>query len=134
MKNSSLLNNNSITKREDIMFKKAIMLTSVMILSIGIAFATSNTATSETANESYAMITGSVVDATTGEAVSNATVELVETEASAITDEYGTFVFEEVEVGTYTLSIQADGYQTAEQSVEVAEEGANVEIAVQPEQ
>lgn len=115
------------------MFKKAITLTSVLILSIGIAFATSNTATSETESEGYAMITGSVVDANTGEAIPNATVELSELEASATTDEYGTFIFEDIEAGTYTLSVQADGYEEVEQSVEVAEEGANVEISLQSE-
>lgn len=116
------------------MLKKAIMVASIMILSVGIAFATSNPTTSETVKVNYAMITGSVVDANTGEAVPNATVKLTEAEASATTDEYGTFTFEEVDAGTYTLSIEAEDYQETENSVEVAQEGANVEVTLQPEQ
>lgn len=115
------------------MIKKAIMLASIMVLSLGIAFATSNPETTNTDTESYAIITGSVVDAETGDAVANATVTLTGTEQSTTTDEYGTFTFEEVKTGSLTLSVEADGYQAAEQTIDVTEEGANVEIEVTPE-
>lgn len=104
-----------------------------MILSFGIAFAASNPEITSTDTESYAIITGSVVDAETGDAVADATITLTGTEQSTTTDEYGTFTFEEVEAGNLTLSVEAEGYQSAEQSVEVTEEGANVEIKVTPE-
>ncbi|WP_234572042.1 carboxypeptidase regulatory-like domain-containing protein [Rhodohalobacter sp. 614A] len=109
------------------------MLASVMVLSFGIAFATTNPETTKADTEAYAIITGSVVDAETGDAVTNATITLTGTELSTTTDEYGTFTFEEVETGSITLTVEADGYQTAEQSVDVTEAGANVEIEVTPE-
>ncbi len=112
------------------MIKKAVMLVSVMILSIGIAFATSNPIAEKADTTSYVSVTGSVVDANSGEVIPNATVTLNET--SATTDEYGAFIIEDVDAGSYTLTVEAEGYETAEESVEVTEEGANVEIALQP--
>ncbi|MDX1641531.1 MAG: carboxypeptidase-like regulatory domain-containing protein [Balneolaceae bacterium] len=109
------------------------MLVSAMILSIGIAFATSNPETTTNNADTYTMITGSVVDAETGDAVANATVALEGTETTTTTDEYGTFVFEQVETGSHTLTIEADGYQSTETSVDVTETGANVEVEVTPE-
>lgn len=115
------------------MIKKAVMLVSVLVLSIGIAFATSNpnVETAETATyNTYASLTGVVIDANSGAIIPNATVTLNET--SATTDENGAFTFEEVEAGSHTITVEAEGYETAEQALEVTEEGANVEIALQP--
>lgn len=116
------------------MYKKAIMLVSVMILSMGITLAqTPDTTETTTGGDTYAMISGSVVDADTGDAVPNATIRLTETDQSTTTDEYGTFVFEDVDRGTYTVSVEADGYQNTEESVDVSEEGSNIEIEVRSE-
>lgn len=112
------------------MIKKAVMFISVMVLSIGIAFATSNPDVEKVETVTYANVAGSVVDANSGEVIPNATVTLNET--SATTDEYGAFIIEDVDAGSYTLTVEAEGYETAEESVEVTEEGANVEIALQP--
>ncbi len=112
------------------MIKKAVILVSVMILSMGVAFATSTPDAEVTEIATFAGITGSVVDANSGEAVPNATVTLNET--SVTTDEYGAFTIEELEAGSYTLTVEAEGYEAAEQSVDVTEEGANVEITLQP--
>lgn len=112
------------------MIKKAVMLVSVMVLGIGIAFATSNPDREKVETATYASIAGSVVDANSGEVIPNATVTLNET--SATTDEYGAFIIEGIDAGSHTLTVEAEGYEKAEQSVEVAEEGANVEITLQP--
>lgn len=112
------------------MIKKAVMLVSVMILSFGVAFATSTPDAERTEIATFASVTGSVVDANSGEAIPNATVTVNET--SATTDEYGAFTIEELEAGSYTLIVEAEGYESAEQSVEVTEEGAAVEITLQP--
>lgn len=113
------------------MTKKGIIIVSVLILSTGISLAT-NTDVANAEDVTYAIITGSVVDSSTGEAIANATVEITGTEQSTITDEYGIFVFEQVETGTHTLSIEAYGYQTTKKSIEVTEQGVNVEIEVKP--
>ncbi len=113
------------------MIKKAIMLASVLILSMGIAFATSNIETTKSEDNAVAMVTGTVLDANTGEVIPNATVTLTEAEASATTDENGTFTLEGVEAGSYTLTVEAEGYEPAEQTLDVPEEGANVEITLQ---
>lgn len=112
------------------MIKKAVMLVSVLVLSIGVAFATSTPNAEITEIATYASVTGSVVDANSGEAIPNATITY--NEESVTTDEYGAFTIEELEAGSYTLTVEAEGYESAEQSVEVTEEGANVEIALQP--
>lgn len=114
------------------MIKKAIMVAFASILCFAVVSATANPIV-ETVNQSNAIITGSVVDAETGEAVANATVTLSGTEESTTTDEYGTFTFEQVENGSQTITVQADGYQEAEETVEVTEEGANVEIELNSE-
>lgn len=119
--------------QEDIMYKKAIMLVSVMIISAGLTFAQTDPDTTETTGDTYSMISGSVIDADTGDAIPNATVRINETDQSATTDDYGTFVFEDVDSGTYTVSVEADGYESTEQSVDVTEEGSNIEIEVRSE-
>ena len=108
------------------------MIVSVLILSTGIAFATStpDVETTETETVTFASLSGTVIDANSGAIIPNASITLGET--SATTDENGTFTIENVEAGSHTLTVEADGYEPAEQSVEVAEEGANVEVALQP--
>jgi hypothetical protein len=117
------------------MMKKGIMLASVLILSIGFAFATSNpSAITETENELRTTITGTVADANTEAAIEGAEVTISETRTSATTDASGTFSFAELEAGSYTLSVSADGYETAETRVEVTEEGANVQVELHPQE
>lgn len=78
-------------------------------------------------------LTGTVVDAEMMEGIEGAEVTLEETEQSATTDETGTFTFSELEEGTYTVSVTAEDYKTATQEVEVTEEGATIEIQLEPE-
>lgn len=114
------------------MIKKGIALVSIFALCIGLAFASTTSPQSDDAEiESRAMLTGTVTDAETGEAIPQAEIILNELGESITTDEYGSFTFDEVEAGTYTVSVTVDGYQTAEESVEVMEEGAHVEIELE---
>lgn len=114
------------------MIKKAVMFVSVMILSIGIAFATSNPDTEITENDTFAMITGSVVDSNTGEAIPNAIVLIAGAEKTATTDKNGAFAFEQIKMGEHTLVVEAEGYKKTEKAVNVTEEETNVELKVTP--
>lgn len=111
------------------MIKKAVMLVSVMVLSIGVAFATITPNAHKVEITTFASVTGTVVDANSGDAIPNATITL--NEESVTTDEYGAFTMEEIDAGSYTITVEAEGYQKAEKTLEVTEEGANVEITLQ---
>lgn len=117
------------------MIKKALIVATALMLSIGMAFATATPEISVTEidKDTRTMIIGTVNDAETGEAIPGAEVTLTGAEATATTDDYGTFTFEDVEAGTYTISVDADGYAAAEEEVEVSEEGANVAIELEAE-
>jgi len=88
----------------------------------------------EVTQERTATLTGTVVDADMQEGVEGAEVTLAETDQSATTDEFGTFSFSDLDEGTYTISVSAEGYSNAEEEVEVTEHGATVEIQLYPEE
>ena len=114
------------------MVRKSILLLTVFILSTGISFAVDLPNETEVRHVSFSMITGSVVTASTGKAISNAKVRLSGTEESDVTDEYGTFLFEEVSNGNYTLSVTARGYQKMEKRINVTDNGVNIELQMKP--
>jgi hypothetical protein len=115
------------------MIKKAVMLASIMVLSIGISFATSNPETEITENDTYAMITGNVVDSNTGEAIPNATIQIASVEKTVTTDENGTFAFDQIATGEHTLTVEAEGYQKVEKAVNVTEGSNTIKVKVSPE-
>lgn len=88
---------------------------------------------SEMSTKSSAVISGTVVDAYTGEAIQSASITLEEIGESTTTDEYGEFLFSEIEIGTYTVSVQADGYMSFSVDVDLREGGATVEIELEPD-
>lgn len=65
----------------------------------------------------FATIHGAVYDASTGEPLSNAAVVLNPTNRTLQTDEDGTFLFEELDPGQYTLLVQKEGYYVDRKSV-----------------
>ena len=77
-------------------------------------------------------ISGAVIDATTEEGISGATVTISETEATATTDEYGFYSFEGVEAGSYSLTAEADGYESAEASADVNDRSVTVDFSLTP--
>ncbi len=77
-------------------------------------------------------IVGQVVDAKTGDPIPGANVTLVEYNQTVTTDVNGTFTFN-VEPGTYTLFVEAEGYFNATVSVNVGEnETVVVQIPLEP--
>ena len=115
--------------------KKGILLASVLILCVGMAFATSDPANNtDTEIEARTMITGTVMDATTEAPVPFAEIVLNETGTSTTTNENGRFNYSGLEPGSYTLTIRAEGYEASEKDVEVNEEGANINVELHPKE
>lgn len=77
-------------------------------------------------------ISGAVIDAATGEALSGVEVRIEENGESAETNEDGEFSLDNLEPGIYTLFIEEEGYEEWSQTIEVTEDGTDVEIALQP--
>ncbi|MDY0104565.1 MAG: carboxypeptidase-like regulatory domain-containing protein [Lentimicrobium sp.] len=59
-------------------------------------------------------ISGTVYDGATGKPVENVTINLIELDHVAETDEDGVFLFDELPAGNYTLSYHGNGYQVPE--------------------
>ncbi len=110
------------------------MLLGVMVLCAGVVFAVAQEgpATSAEAEMVRTSITGTVVDETTGDGIPNADVVLNDTGDTAITNENGQFEFRNVEPGQYSVTAFADGYSEGTETVEVTEEGADIEISLTP--
>ncbi len=112
---------------------KAIMIIATVAASMSLLIASANVPV-DTQSLAATTLIGTVVDAESEEGIAEAEVTVSDVEESATTDEYGTFTIEDLEVGTYTVKVSAEGYATAEQEVEVTEEGANVEFALEAEE
>ncbi len=67
------------------------------------------------------VISGSVVDSVTGKGVGDATVTIVGTKRSTVTNANGAFRFQEVDAGTYTVMVKLFGFRSASRSVTVDE-------------
>ena len=77
-------------------------------------------------------IVGQVIDADTGDPIPGANVTLIEYNQTVTTDVNGTFTFN-VEPGTYTLFVEAEGYFNTTVSVSVGEnETVIVQIPLEP--
>jgi len=73
-------------------------------------------------------ISGVVVDAATGEALSGIEIKLEENGESAETNEEGEFTLENLEPGSYTLIVEQEGYEEWSQTVEVGDEREDEEF------
>lgn len=78
-------------------------------------------------------ISGSVHDAENGDAIEGAQVMLNDDGESAVTNEYGEFLFSGVEPGTHTLRVDAEGYNATSRQVEVEDDSVAVTIDLYPE-
>jgi hypothetical protein len=117
-------------KTVNIMSKKGLVLAGILVFCIGIALAAATNATFNEVAETRAMITGTVSDAETGDAIADAEVNIPELEASTITDENGSFSFYGIGTGSYTISVSADGYQSYSEVVRVNDEESTFEIDI----
>lgn len=78
-------------------------------------------------------ITGRVVNAETGEPVAAAAVRLLELGRSELSHQDGSFHFDDLAAGRYTLAVQRLGFAPAQREVVVGAEGvARLEISLEP--
>lgn len=115
------------------LFKKEVLL-SMLTLTLGV-FLISNQAIAQEVNqeqEQEVEVTGTVMDASTDEPVSEVEVGIVEMDEWTTTDSEGSFSFSSVEPGTYTIYVEAEGYETWEEQVEVTEDDTSVDIELEP--
>lgn len=110
------------------MFNKKILF-SALILMLGLAMFSTETIAQE---QTEANLSGEVVDASTQEAISGVQLTLEGADKEATTSEDGSFTFEMVNAGTYTLTATADGYEDWEKEVEVTEDGDSMTIELEP--
>lgn len=82
-------------------------------------------------DDEHATLNGVVFDAWDETPVEGAEVLL--NDYSATTDEEGTFLFEDLEAGTYMLSIEHEYYETFETEVTLEEEeDKSIEVVLEP--
>lgn len=117
------------------MLKRAIVVVGMFVLTAGMAFAAPETEINSTVESSArTIITGTVTDANTEAPIQNAEITLHGTDMSTTTDQSGTFRFADLETGTHTVIVRAEGYEASESRVEVTEEGGSVQITLTPRQ
>ena len=76
---------------------------------------------------------GTVTDATTlGAGVAGATVDIITLGITAVTQSNGTYSFNSVPAGTYTVEISAAGYQTQQTSVTITNAFSTIDFQLQP--
>lgn len=109
-------------------FKKQLFF-SLLVVIVGLAMISTQAFAQD---DVQAELSGQAVNADTQEPVSGANITLVNEDEETTTDEDGSFSFEELDPGTYTLNARAEGYENWEQEVEVTEQGGGVQIELQP--
>ena len=111
------------------MIKRALYSTLLLTLIVGISYinsyAQSNDANAQTKS---ATLSGTVVDASNGNPIADIEVQLKGTENSATTDSTGHFEFMDLENGTHTIYINADGYNEYTQDVDLSQGDAVVTV------
>lgn len=95
------------------------LLVSVIPLAVLVCYSCKD----ELEKELTGSIIGTVADATTGEPVPTVNVSLEPGGKSAITGSDGNYMFSELEVGTYTLTLRKEGYTPASKTLEVTAGG-----------
>lgn len=117
-------------KIEDVMnwFKKTTIFSAVILL-IGMTIMAGNAIAQE---QVEASLSGEVIDASTQEALSGVQLTLEGADMETTTSEDGSFTFDMVNAGTYTLTATAEGYEDWEMEVEVKEGGDSITVELQP--
>jgi len=106
----------------------------LIMLAMGAILLTASTTSENVLNtDSELTLTGIVTDVESNEGIAGAEVVLEENEQSTTTDRHGTFSFIELEEGTYTVTVEADGYQSTSEETEITEAGATVSVDLVPE-
>ncbi|MGF1671202.1 MAG: carboxypeptidase regulatory-like domain-containing protein [Balneolaceae bacterium] len=104
----------------------------IVIVSVLLAFTITETLKADAEQFNKTELSGFITDASTGEAVADAEVIILETGDIARSDSEGHFIFTELEAGSYTVEVSLEGYENYSETVEVSEEGTSIEISLKP--
>lgn len=108
--------------------KKALF--SALVLMLGMAMI-SNVSFAQQKDVSTATISGKVVKASTNEALSGVEVQLKGLDKKATTDQKGTYSFDGLKPGTYTVVVEAEGYKTWKKEVKLNSEDKTLDIKLE---
>lgn len=111
-------------------FAKKEILLSALALMLGI-FMISTPAVAQEGSESQ-QLSGTVVDDSTDQGLSGIEVTIEGLGETATTDEEGNFSFDNLQMGTYNVVVEAEGYETWEKEVEITEESQTLDIRLKP--
>lgn len=113
--------------------KTRAFLTSAILTMLLIGFVSVTSYAQTTSKEKGVVIKGTVVNATTGNPVSDIEVSLQDTDMSATTDSKGQFSIDGVEPGKYVVTIQDSEYKEFQQTIDVKSSDVDLKIKLQPE-
>jgi|SRR6056297_913560 len=121
----TVINNECNTKLNTthIMFTKKTSLLIALLLFVGVGCSSPGSLTSEEITN----VAGVVMTADY-ERVANAELHFTADDLRTTTTEDGTFVLNEVSVGTQTVSINSEAHGTVEKEVDIVNEGTRLEI------
>jgi hypothetical protein len=86
-----------------------------------------------TVDEDELVLGGTVVDAESGLPVADAIVAIYGTDIADLTDNNGNFLISNLEQGTYTLEVDAEGYGIREMRIELYSDQNDLSIELQPD-
>ena len=112
------------------MSKRAVMAFFMFVLIAG--FYTKSLKAQAMTNQREMILSGTVVDASTGEAIADVEVMIKDSDYSATTDSDGHFSIEDLKAGHYVIIVEHDGYKKFETSVDLTSENAEVTIKLEP--
>lgn len=109
--------------------KEVFIMVCVMIVGI---FMISNQAVAQERTE--ATLSGKVVDDSTEQSLSGVEVNIEGMDESATTDSEGNYSFDTLQPGNYTVTVEAEGYESWEKEIEITEESKTLDIRLKPAQ
>lgn len=115
-------------------FKKKYLLTALALV-LGVAMVSNEAMAQKKKKQEKksVKVSGKVVEASSQQAISGATVKLQKADKKATTNEKGKFGFENIEPGTYNVAVKADGYKKWQKKVQVKAKDKTVEIELKTE-
>lgn len=110
------------------MFRKRFIF-SALILMLGLAIFSTETSAQE---QSQASLSGEVVDAYSQEAISGVKIMMEGVNMETTSSADGSFSFDGIEPGSYTLKASSEGYEDWEKEISVGENGNSIKIELKP--
>ena len=109
--------------------KEALFSALLLILGVGLI---SNQAFAQEKAQSDTKLYGKVIDNSSEKALSEIEVTVKSVDKKATTDQKGMFVIESLKTGSYSVQVEAKGYQMWEKDVKVNKKGKQLAIKLKP--